>query len=104
MSLIYTDRGRFVCGETNQPFVNFVKNERSFKRSLHGEKCALNKFLRLRRGKRGPLGGLNSCEKYLLFSIRIRGNKIVKGGAPCPMCRSLLEKVVGKYIDKVYFY
>lgn len=104
LSLIYTNRGRFICSELNHPFLNFTRSERSFNRSLHGEKCALLKFLRLRRGRRGRVGEVSSSEKYILFSVRIRNNKLVRGGIPCPMCRSLLEKVAGKYLDKVYYY
>jgi hypothetical protein len=95
LSLIYDNKGRYVCGAVNVPFGVEIYNEsRNFLRSSHGEKLAIKKFFKK---------GYNPSLKYSLYSIRIRNNRLVLGGKPCSMCTKLLEKITPKFIQKVYY-
>ena len=96
LSLIYDNKGRYICGAVNVPFgVEFYNSSiRNFCRSNHGEKLVIKKFFNK---------GYNPKLRYNLYSIRIRNNRLVQGGKPCQMCTKMLKKVTPKFINKVYY-
>lgn len=69
-------------------------SNRPYFRSIHAEKNAVTKLKRRGLLRQGP---------YNLYSLRVRNNRIVKGGEPCCMCRKMLDSL-SDIFPKIFYY